>query len=915
MAVLLVIPLLLGWLLARRGLGEADPLTAGALTVPLAVALTLLGVNGFYLIAGVDQAVFWTLGLQALACLGLWFVNAPETAPLPLGGPTKAFLIAVCLLIYLFSNAQQIGSPDDDFWIHSPLQGLMLHGNFPPYNPFFSDIPMNGHYGRNLSLVTVAYLTGHDTFKVQMVMTTLLQMATFLLLFASLRRATGSELQAVLGAGFLYFGINAGGRGGLIDTLQNNNPYVHLYLALVADMTLRLWSGSRMAAVVGGLVLGGYAIVYETHFGVCVLVLVGVTPILLALKRIPLRSLALVALMLGLAFPLAATQGGPLTNIVERRLAGHQDQQPEQLSKGMQNQAQVVKVTVPKENLFQILLETGEYQRCAYIYRLDTPLKIFYKPAPDRGYRYIWSWDVLRIHFLPLYLMPLSAVFLLRRGHPAGLFLGAFGLIAYLVPALVDFGPIYESEYYRWEFAAALGFTGALGLFLGAWLEELYARPGLDWTFDEEPGVLRLRFTTKGLAALLVIGLCALNSLACLSLVSSRLSEAWSKGLVGAALVFPSTPTWLESHAILDFDPVDYAAAHWLETKARPGQRLLTNFRQENNFSILFESTLTGVSGIRCVGHALPLDDEKIGTTPYHMAPPALAFWATRDPYYLRLLGVDWVYLRPTEEVPDLEGVEGLELAHEERLGPERRLVYRFSLPPVELVEPDGDSSLFLGGLELPAHARSNQVFPRRARVENRGTQAVALDGSLFYRTRLQSTGKESVPVEWVAVPLKEKLQPGQSLEVPLALVAPPEDGDYDLLFGYCDGSRSLEIPSDTGPLVVDFARLLAQVKIATLQFDQTRPSHLSVPRLELSYPDGFQLGQPVLASLAAFDPERREYDLLPDIHLRKLPLVNGPLELPAVMPRQAGSWFYSLYLSPEQGEVELLPGSLVEVR
>ncbi|MCA9795204.1 MAG: hypothetical protein KC910_25520, partial [Candidatus Eremiobacteraeota bacterium] len=758
MAVLLVIPLVLGWLLARRALGEADSFTAGALTVPLAVALTLLGVNGFYLVAGVDQAVFWTLGVEALACLGLWFVKPPEEARLPLDGWTRAFLIGVCLLTYVFSNAQQIGSPDDDFWIHSPLQGLMLHGNFPPYNPFFSDIPMNGHYGRNLSIVTVAYLTGHDSFKVQMVMTTLIQVATFLLFFTSLRRATGSQLQAVLGAGFLFFGINAGGRGGLIDTLQNNNPYVHLYLALVADMALRVWSGSRLAAVLGGLVLGGYAIVYETHFGVCVLVLVGVSPLLVALRRIPARSLAYVAVMLGLAFPLAATQGGPLTNIVQRRLAGQAAQQPEQLSKGMQNQAQVVKVTVPKANLFQILLETGEYQRCAYIYRLDTPLKIFYKPSPDRGYRYIWSWEVLRIHFLPLYLMPFSAFFLVRRGHPAGLFLGAFGFIAYLVPALVDFGPIYESEYYRWEFAAALGFTGALGLFLGAWIEELYARPGLDWTFDEEPGVLRLRFTRKGLAAVLVVGLSALNSLACLALVGSRLGEAWSKGLVRSALVFPATPAWLESHAILDFDPIDYQAAHWLESKARPGQRLLTNFRQENNFSILFESTLTGVSGVRCVGHALPLDDEKIGTTPYHMAPPALAFWATHNPYYLRLLAVDWVYLRPTPELPNLDGIEGLELAHEETRGQQRRLIYRFSQPPVELVEPEGDSGLFVQGLDLPEHARSNQVFTRQVTVENRGEQTLALDASLFYRTRLRATGKESVPVEWVAVPLRAEL-------------------------------------------------------------------------------------------------------------------------------------------------------------
>lgn len=916
MALLLLIPVVLGWRLAQRVLLEEARWALAVLAAPLGLAFTLLGVNGLYRHVSLEMAVLGTLAFETAVIVALLFRKAPPFVPDRLSRSTVIVLALGCLVIYLFTNAQQIANPDDDYWIHAPLQGLMLHDNFPPTNPFFSDIPMNGHYGRNLSIVTIAWLTGGDTFLVQTVMTDLLQVLTFLLFFLAFYRSTGSELQALLGASFVYFGINVGGRAGLMDTLQNNNAYVHLYLALLAYLVLRAWKSGRLApAVVAGLVLGNYAIVYETHFGLVTLVLVGVSPILAVRERRP-ALVALTLVTLAVAMPLAFTQGGPLTNLLERRLAGDQGPDPENLSKGMLNQAQVVKVHFPKEHMFQILLETGEYQRISYIYTLDTPLRALYAPSPDRGYRYIWSWDVLRIHFLPLYLMPLSALVLLRRAHPAGLFMGAFGLISFLVPAVVDFGPIYESEYFRWEFAAGLGLAGALGLAAGVLYERFRGRTeGVDWTWEEHPGSLELKLRPKGLAALGLVGLTALNCLACASFFVKRMAEVddWGGPLRGALLI-PSTPAWLSWHAVLDFEPLDYRAARVLEQQVRPGDRLLTNFRQENNFSILFESTLTGVCGARCVGHALPLDDEKIGTTPFHMAAPATAFWATYDPLYLRLLRVNWIFQRGG---PDLETVEGVTLVHRE----EDRSVYRVGLPPLWLASPQAEEApLEVVSVDLPEHARGGSFTRGELTLRNRSEAVLDLAHSLLTVVPYHvESGQEATPVEWLTQELEGRLAPGEEFELQLPLAPPHEEGHYELRLFWQQDEAARRVAGEVPVLAVDFGSQLRRLELTRAEIRGRQAGTLVPVELELKAPEGFLSGQEVLASLAPYNQEHNQFYLLPGINLVRVPLEveEGVLRLRlpyAMLPLEPGPWRFDLFLSPEQGEVHRYPGPVIEV-
>lgn len=834
----------LGMVLAERVLGESDRLARLAVAIALALFSTLLGVNGFYHLVPLSQAVGYTVVLQLVVWLTVLFLfrlpatkSPPENSHSDIAdiadsaastgvhtghcadNTTSSVLLRVLwpflLVIYLFTSSQQLLNPDDDYWIHSPLQGLMLHDNFPPFNPFFSDIPMNGHYGRNLSIVATAWLSGLDTFYLQHLLTNIVQMVTFVLCFLAIWTWSRSRPQALGGAFLIFFGINVGGRGGLMDTLQNNNAYVHLYFALVFYLFCKaLCRQSLLTEVLLGLVLGGYAIVYETHFGLSCLALCGCLPLLWwhSQKEAALFTrhnlFRLVLVVVALAVPLAATQGGPITNLFQRRLAGEAEVRPDQLSKGMQNQSQVVKITFPKKDLFQILLENGEYQRICCIYYSDSIFKYLYTPSPGRGYRYIFSWDVLKLHFLPLYLSLWSGYYLWKRRHIAGWWLWSWGMVSFLIPALVDFGPIYESEYFRWEFSSGLGFAGALGICLGDWWQKTAQEP-LDWTYDINSQGLKVQIFGPGWIKLLIVFIFYCDTLGCQQFVAKRILDLprWG-GLWAGALRLPSTEEWLQNHTVLDFTPADWRAARWLESQVQSGQRLLTNFKQENNFSILFESTLTGVCGARCVGHALPLDDEAIGTTPYHMSAPAAAFWEPLrraggaghkilcNPLYLDQLQVDWIYFRPEHPGQSLEAGPNLELVRLEVHGANQRQIYRYHRSQT----PAGPTSVAFDKEALTAKmtakmtasvgvqpaARGGFACPVYMAVNRTQLEKLPADSVIKLRpARLsQSPGDEKVPseVELLSVPVRLLLQqdpPNLNICYCWDWTAPMEEGRY----------------------------------------------------------------------------------------------------------------------------------------
>ena len=105
----------------------------------------------------------------------------------------------------------------------------------------------------------------------------------------------------------------------------------------------------------------------------------------------------------------------------------------------------------------------ARYQRISVGFE-NPPFRNWVPLIGGEGYLSIFSPAFLVTHWLPLFLCPLTLVWCIKREHWPGLAFWVFGAWAYLVPGLVDFGPVYEWEYFRWEYAAGFAWAVPLGL-------------------------------------------------------------------------------------------------------------------------------------------------------------------------------------------------------------------------------------------------------------------------------------------------------------------------------------------------------------------------------------------------------------------------------------------------------------------
>ena len=615
MPVLVVIPLLFGYLLAAQGLGQRRWLVRAALGLSLATACTLLPLNAFmrFTNLGLEASLHLILAIQVATSLILWRLPRQPGQ----WDRAQAWALLPTLVIYFSGLAYRLMSTDDDFYVHAPVQGMLSRGIFPPYNPFFIEIPLNGHYGRDLLLGGTAALLGCYVIMVEVLSTALWQAATYLILWAALndgKESTGSGHLAPL---LVFFGVNCGLNCGLNFLPLNNNPIAYMYVATCLWFFLHhRGKPTAMVGILWGLTLGGLAIVYETHFGLCVLATACASLILRPTPKF-FAQLMLPAL---LAAALAFTQGGPLTQLAQRK------KEASKLSQGMQNQSQVVSLKVPKPELFQIKLysDSNPQARLSLFYQHFAPAA-WKKLRPEAGYTPIWDWEFLKLQFLPVYLAPLTGWILLRRRHPGGLWLWFFGLWAFLVPALVNFGPVYESEYMRWEFASAMAWAACLGLVCG-----LKTRPHRLWGF--------------------AVALCLLPAIPTASAQIQSLAT-WP-GPKSWLIWPPSSTAWLSLQGDPEFRPKDVEMAARLRALSRPNDRILVDSDQENHKTLVYESTLTGLSGVRCVGHSFPLDEEEIGLPPFRQSPATGGFWHRPNLATLQQLEVQWVLRRVPPHTP-----------------------------------------------------------------------------------------------------------------------------------------------------------------------------------------------------------------------------------------------------------------------
>lgn len=719
------------WMLIRRALQEDSPLLAVGLSYSLACLLLLALAN-----LSLDGWPAWLV--MALLLLPLSKKAAPKLAWPGFSRPTNVVLTLGALLVVVFTNLSNNLAPDDDFWIHFPLQGLLEQGGLPVRHPFFPEIVMNGHYGRDLLLAAISRHAGISPLHSLFWQTGLCQLASFLTVTGLIARSSRSQLCVVLGTFSIFFGVNVGGRGGLLDCFQNNNALAYMLTLGVLHLLYLVYSRSNACGIaVAGFALGTLAIVYETHFG-----LLGLT-VLTGLAITRRKELAMVG---ALALLLAAVQGGPVSKLVKDRLS---PPAPREWTPGELNQHQIIKLTFPKGELFQIQLAYGNYQRRSLVYDLLPDLGAVSAIAPGTPYRSILSWDVLKIHWLATLLAPLTLLILLRRrADPVALALWIFAAWAYLTPGLVHFGPIYEFEYYRWEFAAGFGFAGSWGIALGHALR----------------GCGRLTVAAA-------ISLYALLGLAPSLLVfPPRLyATAVQKGRWQDAVMPRSQARWvLAQHELLGgFDLIDLKAARQLERLGQPGQFVLANSPYRVPGDLHFDSTLSGLSGLRSVGHSLPWPQEPVGTPPFHRSAPARVFWLAPSAELLDQLEVDWLYLRrgPEHEGPLIRWLD-------QNLQP----VWQDGHSRIYRRTRKGKATRLSGVASTPSQAVPPTV--RYLATESRTSELLLFEAVPDGKTWAWGFVPAGDPPS--AVDLHEVVTWRSG---PAGLVTPPRPGDYELVF------------------------------------------------------------------------------------------------------------------------------------
>lgn len=835
MIVTLLLPPLLGILLLHRLLKFEEPV--GLLSAGWAVGwlYALMTVN-FALLAGasLDTAVKAMLGL----CLGLTavllWVRGPKVRGPGFARATWAFLAVGALAVYVTTNTILYLNPDDDYFLHAPLQGQLLKGIFPIINPFLPDVFYGGHYARDLIVVVAAKLSGFTVFEVQAPVTVALQLSTFLVLFTALHRATRSQLQAALGTFLVFAGAIAGFRGGWLDTVANNNALAQSICALVFLFSLEaLFVRPRPAAtVLTGLTLGGLAWAYETNFTVVCLGLCGLALSTLVLRRLTKGQLITALAVVCLTLPLAIVQGGVFQHLFEK-IRGGRELAASTADLTLQSQNLEVSAKFPKDALFQIKLDrSGEEMSMAYStlpFLRDLP-----KTGGTPGYVSVFSWYAIRIHWLALYLAPLSLVWLLRSKNWAGLLLWWVGCSGYFLPSVVDFG-LWEAEVFRWQFVAAWGFAGALGIALGQWWEGIR---GPCFSLSSRNLLVR----KKGVAAVALGLLLGLNSYPCFHQMRQRTAQldSWWGGFG-----FPRASVWFDRQPEVDLHPVDIRAGLWLSDQVSFGEKLLTNFRDENEFNIYFESSFLGLCGLRPVGHTFPLPFERLGTRPFRQNAATRAFWASLDVSLLGSLQPDWIYVRGrTSE--ELEGLAGLSLAHRED---EKHALFKVEVPSLQEGEPV--AGVRFERLELPTPLAVEQYVLAPLTLRNVGTEPIKAETTFLY----ELIDRDGVLVEgWERFlqPVKLELLPGERQVVQVHFVAPHQEGEYRLRCRL--GSESV---AGEQPVSVGTRRLTSALEVLEAEpLDPLKAGQIARFRVRLKNPSKEKLGpETMLAALVAKEP------------------------------------------------------------
>jgi hypothetical protein len=725
-------------------------------TAPLYGSVALVAAANW----GLDK--FPSMILLAILSVGLFFVKSEK----PRWDTLKAWqawvLGGLCLIVVVFTHHHNVNILDTDRYLHDAHIVAFSRGVYPPVNPFFPHLAMNGHFGRDL-MMSVLTTPGADPVIVTWWVTPFIQVGTFLTLFASTLVFSGSATRGLLVASMVFLGMDCGFRVGLIDTFDGSNALAHPWLILLVYLMVRIMETPRWQNwLVAGVALGTYQLVYMTSFAL----LLPTGLILFLVKCRDKKAWAGLVLTGILAMGLAVTEGGAFTDMARRGL------DPE-LSKAVQNQGLRVSIKFPKDNLFQVMALTSDYQRTSVAYKTSL-FKGLYSPPTKQGYISIFDPDFLTTHWLPLYLCPLALWYCRRSALALGYWI--FGCLSYLVPGLVDFGPIFEYEYFRWEYTAAIGFAAALGYALGEFLEEcpIKLKRGESVKLEFGPGSAKYLAALAVLVASLLAGEKLLNDAV---IAAQKDGHRW----------FCSSAEYRLSEPEFRLTKDDLETAAWLRQRTDPNSRILTNRLEQRPYGMWPDTTIATLSGSFPAGHAFPPRSQ---VTP-HGNPAFLpntlftAFWATGDWSVLTDSRVSWVVADTSRLSPDV--VKKLEQVEHKWFGD--RLVAK--VPPTPVLDKDPQVDV-LTVVPPEGELRIGRRYPLTVGYKNEGEVAAIV---------LKFDQPEVQPLSFFA-------QTGEHLDE-WSLVTPHDEGTYQVTLL---DAQEKELASFS--INVDFLERLSQLKL-----------------------------------------------------------------------------------------------------
>lgn len=773
MALLGLVPVLFGVVLALVVLRVKDLLHALALGTGLGVAFFLLPVNALGAVVPLGTAAGLTVGLQGAVAIGLLLCGHGRIRLRPLapadaaGSLLLAGGVAVYTLFWLFRYL------DDDYFVHTALIGLFRAGYFPPTNPFFPDLRIHGHYGRDLTIAALSSLTGISLFPMLYAVATVCHAATALLLWRGARALLHSTRAAALVAVIVFLAVQVliGGEGpkafhrfGLIEAVTNNNPVVHLlFFALLLQYVPSVRRRSWWPVVLLGAILGVFALVYETHFGVLACAFLAF-PVLLSVlrRRWEGRWLRRTLALLVLAGGIAALQGGPVTEVVRARLEpllGRAAAVGPTAAEGDAPDFVTQRVTIgfPKHPF--ACITTGPDTHVP-VYTLD-----FWR---SQGGRQFW-------------LFPVSLFVVLWRRSSLGILGSLLGILFLFFPACVDFGA-FNQESLRLLFGAGIGCGIALAVLIAEAFDRLDRRP---WG---------ARAVTAVAVALLLgpsLGGQARRT-------GTLLGQARNR-----AQLYSVAPQDLILSYVRELDPEDWPATGFLQGHAAKGDRLIANLSETET---TVHATLIGLSGCPLAGAGVSRSrDPAVGDRFHVLGYRGRAFWNTLDPDLADQLALRWVYVaverlpEPLRERLRSDGA-GYRLAFATEGGPDtaRREIYERLRGSAAGSGPDAGAAatLRIEELRLPADLRVESFQVADLVLSNPGAQVIRLAGTrLRQRIVDLESGRRVNAGDELRQPVRLELAPGQRATVALWLVTPFEAGRYrlELALEGPGGARDLE--------------------------------------------------------------------------------------------------------------------------